>query len=338
MKRFFKIGAFFGLFSVIVVIAAYTTLKLIVRSEDVVIVPDLVGKDVVYSLELLTDLELNTKVNAYEYNADIPKNHVIYQEPGPGAEIKKDRDVRIVVSNGPQTVAVPNLIGIDIREANIIIEGNGLAKGTICETYNNRSTAGEIIAQVPASGTLVRRGKTIDLLVGLGKRPMRFEMPYLKGYSVQDAILLLEHSQLSLGQISYFEADDLPKDIVIRHTPLSGFPVVSGSLVNLTVNRLHKPITHDKGFRLFSYHIEPGFLRKHIKFRMHAFGFVYDLVDVFAKPGQLLQVLLPYGNQADFFVYEDDSLVLAHSSSNAKTTFSPYFNKKLTIDSKEGGI
>ncbi|MBW2195361.1 MAG: PASTA domain-containing protein, partial [Deltaproteobacteria bacterium] len=87
MKRFFKIGAFFSLFGIIVAVAAYATLKLIVKSEDVVIVPDLVGKDVVYSLELLTDLGLNTKVSAYEYNADIPKNHVTYQEPGPGAEI-----------------------------------------------------------------------------------------------------------------------------------------------------------------------------------------------------------------------------------------------------------
>jgi len=182
----------------------------------------------------------------------------------------------------------------------------------------------------------VRRGKAIDLLASLGKRPIRFEMPYLKGYSVQDAILLLEHSQLSLGQVSYVEEDNLPKDIIIRHTPLSGFPVASGSLVNLTVNRSHKPITYDKGFRLFSYHIEPGFLRKHIKFRMQAFGFVYDLVDVFAKPGQRLQVLLPYGNQAGFFVYEDDNLVLTHSSSNARPTFSPYFDKKLSIDSKEG--
>jgi len=119
MKRFFKIGAFFSLFGIIVAVAAYATLKLIVKSEDVVIVPDLVGKDVVYSLELLTDLGLNTKVSAYEYNADIPKNHVTYQEPGPGAEIKKDRDVRIVVSNGPQTVVVPNLIGIDVHKANI---------------------------------------------------------------------------------------------------------------------------------------------------------------------------------------------------------------------------
>ncbi len=336
MKRFFKIGAFFSLFGIITAIAAYATLKLIVKSEDVVIVPDLVGKDVVYSLELLTDLGLNTKVSAYEYNADIPKNHVTYQEPGPGAEIKKDRDVRIVVSNGPQTVAVPNLIGIDLRKANIIMEGNGLAKGIISETYNNRSIADEIIAQVPASGTLVWRGKAIDLLVSLGKRPLRFEMPYLKGYSMQDAILLLEHFQLSLGQVSYVE-EGLPKDIIIRQTPLSGFPVASGSLVNLTVNRSHKPITLDEGFRLFSYYIEPGFLRKHIKFRMQAFGFVYDLVDVFAKPGQRLQVLLPYENQAGFFVYEDDNLVLTHSSANAGSTFNPYFDKKLSINSKEGG-
>ncbi len=84
--------------------SAYLTLTLIIKSEDTVMVPDLVGKDVVSALEILTDLQLNTKVNGSEYDQKFPKNHVTFQEPEAGSEIKKDRDVRIIISKGAKTI------------------------------------------------------------------------------------------------------------------------------------------------------------------------------------------------------------------------------------------
>ena len=97
-------------------ISAYLTLTLIIKSEDTVVVPYLVGKDVVYVLELLTDLGLNTKVKGSEYSADVPKNNVIFQEPAPGAEIKKGRDVRIIISKGPKSILMPNIKGLSVQE------------------------------------------------------------------------------------------------------------------------------------------------------------------------------------------------------------------------------
>ncbi len=57
-------------------ISAYLTLTLIIKSEDTVIVPDLEGKDVVYALELLTELELITKVKGSEYLLQIRSKRV----------------------------------------------------------------------------------------------------------------------------------------------------------------------------------------------------------------------------------------------------------------------
>ncbi len=82
-----KIAAIALAFIFVAGISAYFTLTLIIKSEDTVIVPNLEGKDVVYALELLTELELNTKVKGSEYTADIPKNYVVFQDPQAGAEI-----------------------------------------------------------------------------------------------------------------------------------------------------------------------------------------------------------------------------------------------------------
>ena len=101
IKKFAKITALCLVFLLAAAASAYFTLTYIIKSEDTVIVPDLVGKDVVSALELLTDLHLNTKVSGSEYSPQFPKNHVVFQEPDAGSEIKKDRDVRIIISKGP---------------------------------------------------------------------------------------------------------------------------------------------------------------------------------------------------------------------------------------------
>jgi serine/threonine-protein kinase len=313
MRPLFKIGVLFGIFVALAGMAAYLTLRLIVQSEDVVVVPDLVGKDLVYALGIGTDLGLNIKVSGFEYRADIAKNHVAYQEPKAGAEVKKGRDVRIIVCKGAQTVIVPNFVGADVRQANIIMEENGLAEGVVSRTYSERAIRGEVISQVPAPGGAINRGSAIDLLISLGRRPVNFKMPYLDGLSLEDAILILERSQLKVGQIRHVERDDLPKDVVVGQDPLSGYPVASGILVNLTINRSEKGPVFHTGLHLFHYCVPAGFLRKHVRLRVNAFGMLYDLFDVFEKAGDEIWMLLPKHCETTFFLYEDGELVLSHS-------------------------
>lgn len=313
MRPFLKIGGLLGLFIIVGGIAGYFTLKFIVRSKDVVIVPDLEGKDVVYALELLTDLGLNTKVSGYEFRTDIPKNYVAHQDPKPGAEVKKDRDIRIIVSKGPQTVVVPNLVGIGLREANIIAEENGLDRGFVSETFAKGPPRGEVIGQVPMPGQVVDRGNPVDLLVSLGARPQIIKMPYLNGLSPEDAIVLLEGSLLSLGQIDYVERKELPRDVVVEQTPRPGYPVASGTLVHIMVNRRERVRIQDKGLFLFHYPVPHGFLKKRIRLRLNAFGVLYDLFDQFWPPGEDIWVLLPRRDEGTLFLYEDDELVLTRS-------------------------
>jgi beta-lactam-binding protein with PASTA domain len=313
MRSVFRIGMLLGLFVVIAAAAGYLTLKLIVRSEDVVVVPDLEGRDVVYALEILTDLGLNIKVSGFEYRADIPKNHVAYQEPRPGAEVKKDRDVRIVLSKGPQNVVVPNLVGMDIREANIIMQDNELTRGVVSETYSKGTTKGELIGQAPLPGKTVKRGTPIDLLISQGQRPVRFKMPYLDGMTVEDAIIVLERSQLNLGQIRSVERNDLPMEVVVEQGPPSGYPVAPGTMVNLTLNRSEEVAALDKGLYVLHHRVAYGWLKKHLRLRINAFGMLYDLFDVFEPPGKEIWTLIPRAPGVTFFFYEDGELVWSRS-------------------------
>ena len=83
--KLLRVSLLVAIFMVMAGIGTYVTLTLIIKTEDTVIVPDLVGKDVLVGLELLSDLGLNTRVKGIQYNDQVPQYHVMEQDPEPGS-------------------------------------------------------------------------------------------------------------------------------------------------------------------------------------------------------------------------------------------------------------
>jgi len=295
-------------------ISAYLTLALIIKSEDTVIVPSLEGKDVVYALELLTELELNTKVKGSEYTADIPKNYVVFQEPQPGAEIKKGRDVKIILSKGPKTVSMPNLLDLSVQQANIILEEYGICQGELSRTYNKKVEKDHIIAQVPSQGTMISRGGCVDLLISMGVQSKAFKMPDLIGLTLEDALQSIEKVKLVIGEIKSSYHKNKPRDIIVKQAPTSGHRVIAASPVSLLINRESKKERPDRPYgqyaaSLFSYRLDNGFLKRRIRVSLNSAGFTNDLFDDYVKAGEEIWLLIPRDSEATLFLYENDKLI-----------------------------
>ena len=295
-------------------VSAYLTLTFIIKSEDNVVVPDLVGKDVVLILEMLSDLGLNTKIKGSEYSNSIPKNHVIFQEPEPGSEIKKRRDVRIIISKGTKRILVPNLKGLSTQQARLIIEENGLCINELSSTYSESIKKNEIISQFPSPGTMITREEFVNILVSAGIRPNAYKMPDIKGQSLEEAIALIESFNLLLGEIKFLFIEEKPKNIIIDQVPLSGHIVIEGTYVNITLNREagrkgYKYLHSTKRVSLFKYRLKYGFLKKHIRLRLNSFGVSNDIFDSFMKPGEEVWSLIPGNKDATVLLYEDDKLI-----------------------------
>ena len=308
-----KIAALGFVFVCVAGISAYLSLTLIIKSEDTVIVPDLEGKDVVYALELLTELDLNTKVKGSEYTTDIPKNHVVFQEPRPGSEIKKGRDVKITISKGPRTVSMPNLFALSVQQANIILDENDMCQGELSRTYSQKVEKDGIMAQVPPPGTIINRGACVDLLVSLGHRPRAFKMPDLAGLTLEDALQSLEKASLIIGELKSAYQKNKPRNIIVEQEPESGHRVIIGSTVSLLINREPKKERSGKYGQttgsLFSYRLESGFLNRRIRVSLNSAGFTNDLFDDFVKAGEEIWLLIPRDKEATLFLYENDKLI-----------------------------
>lgn len=314
IKRAAKITVLLIAFVAVAAASAYLALTLIIQSEKTVIVPELVGREVVYALELLTGLELDIKVKGFEYSSTVAKHHVIFQQPRAGAEIKKGRDVKIILSKGPETVRLPNLLGVELQQAEVILQDEGLCAGTISRSYHPRVEFDLIVAQYPFAGREMVRSQCVDLLVSKGPQPVAFLMPRLSGLPIDQAILLLESEKLRIDRIDSRSVDNLKTDIVFAQKPTAGAFIHRSTPIQLVVNRSVPGSFLSAGgsagqMQLFRHQTGSGYLRKHIRVEIGTGEGLNVLFDDFAKPNSEIWLAIPAGRKKDVFVYENDHLI-----------------------------
>ena len=315
MPKFVKIILAVTLFAALAGASAYVTVHLIVKGEKTVIVPDLTGKDIVYSLRMLTDLGLNTKVMGAEFSDELPANHVIYQRPSPGSEIKAGRDVHVIISQGPMTRVVPRLVGSDLERARLVLEENGLCMANLVRVHHGFSRPGQILAHEPEPGETIHRDTCINLLVSLGPSSTAHAMPDLGGLPVEDAILAADAHGFRLAGLESSFHPSQPPDTVIGQRPPAGHRIGSEDAVSLVINR--RPASRTSGAAagrqprsgFLRYRLSNGFLKQHVRLSVRSASGAIDLYDDFVAPGHELWFIVPLTGSTSAMLFVDNELV-----------------------------
>ena len=141
----------------------------LVAEKDKVRLPRVIGMDSTAALELLREQGLQPKVSGREYNEGVPQDAVIFQRPASGSWVRTNSEVRLVVSQGSDAVALPSLAGLPLPQAQQLLQRYGVTLGRVARVHSSERPNGEIIAQDPEAGTLVRRGSPVAVLLSLGQ-------------------------------------------------------------------------------------------------------------------------------------------------------------------------
>ena len=311
LLRISKIILVPAVFVVAAGIATYLTVHLLIRSEKTVIIPDLKGREVVYALEVLTDLKLNTKVKGIRFDPTIPRHHIIAQEPEPGTQLKQGRDVRLVISKGPRTVAVPDFMGSSLAQAHILLDQNGLHSGQVSYIHHESRPPMVVLSQYPPPGKVAIPGDPIDLLVSEGPAVEEYFMMDLRSMVLNQAVSTIEQHRLVLDSVDYADAPGVAEQTVIGQSPPAGHPVPSKSGVQLTIVRSSRSDDTDQhGVRtLFRQRVPEGFIRQRVHVRFSRATISLDIFDDYVKPGREIWLLVPDMAPATIFVYVDDQLI-----------------------------
>ncbi len=110
-------------------------------------------------------LKLNTIL--YSYSDLYPEGAVIGQSFPQGQEVKRGTKITITVSLGemPSKRQIPNLIGKSLDAARQQLRQLGIRIGTLEYEENNKFLPNTILKQNPASGTLLKDSKSVDLTI-----------------------------------------------------------------------------------------------------------------------------------------------------------------------------
>lgn len=116
-----------------------------------------------------------------------------------------------------RTVAVPDLRGKTMMEANDTARGKRLYIRLEGEDYDSYIHQGSIIRQDIPSGSKVKEGREIGIVLSKGPRVQY--VPDVVGQSIDRAELLLTDKGIRVGRIIYVHSDKVPKNTVLAQRP-----------------------------------------------------------------------------------------------------------------------
>jgi serine/threonine-protein kinase len=137
--------------------------------QDKVQLPRVIGMDSTTAIELLRQQGLQPKVSGREYSEEVPQDAILFQRPASGSWVQKNSEVRLVVSQGSDAVALPSLAGLPLPQAQQLLERYGFTLGRVAQVHSSERPKGEVIAQDPEAGAVVRRGSPVAVLLSLGQ-------------------------------------------------------------------------------------------------------------------------------------------------------------------------
>ncbi|MCK8823613.1 Stk1 family PASTA domain-containing Ser/Thr kinase [Fuchsiella alkaliacetigena] len=276
----------------------------------VVEVPELMEKELEAAERKLESLNLGFTVHNEAYHQEIPEGNIISQEPQAGREVRENREVSVVVSQGPRLTKAPDIIGKSMREARIILDEAELNIGETEAVAHERIPEGEIISQSPEPEAEIAIDSSIDLIVSKGEEVEPVDVPSLIGLNEEEAKQVLRDLDLVVGSVSYEDSLDVQEGEVLEQEPSSGTEVSVGSEIDLVVSdgvrNVHDSEVHDFRVRVS---VNPGPEEQEVEIIVEDDNGRRVVYNEIHNPGDLINEELVSVGSTVVQVYINDNLV-----------------------------
>ena len=247
--NFFQIALLLVLIVVVAVLSGITTMHFATHGAEVQ-VPSLKGMTIADARAITSGLGLNLNVDNRYYSSDVATGHILTQSPAPGSMVRREWQVRVSESLGPQKVDVPETVGHDQRIAQLELRRAGLEVGTVAKLPYANAAEGTVLAQDPPAHAQDIANPTVNLLVAApdDETADGYVMPDLTGLpvvSAQTAIAKVGiktstpvYVSVPVAPVGSGDAPPVPPvrpGVVIAQVPPAGARVDQSTMVKLTV-------------------------------------------------------------------------------------------------------
>jgi eukaryotic-like serine/threonine-protein kinase len=197
--------------------------------------PDVTGKTFAQAEQILHSDGFQD-IKEQKANNSAPAGTVYQQSPAGPTEVKPGRTITLYVSNGPQQVLMPNLVGVPLQEAVTTLTNSGIdvaSQVTQQAMKNSTAQAGVVVNTTPQAGTPITSSTQIVIQYSKGQMTT---VPPVVGLPLDEAITALTNANLKY-QVNYgqFPVTD---NYVFAITPYhTGDTVPVGTTIGLSVAR-----------------------------------------------------------------------------------------------------
>ena len=198
-------------------------------------VPDLSGLTLESAERKVASVKLVLVVVEQRNDPRVPSGRVIEQMPRPGANVRRGRKMKLILSLGGRVLEVPDLIGHAARAVAIELRQETFTPGDEARVSSYQQEVGRVIAQVPAAGTRVVPNSRVHRLVSDGPPPATWIMPDLTGRTRDDAERWIRICGFRRGAVQRVDEPERIRGTVVAQLPLAGYPIRSRDIVELAV-------------------------------------------------------------------------------------------------------
>lgn len=167
----------------------------------------------------------------------VPKGDVIGTQPGENTPAERGSTVILLVSAGPQKVAVPNVVGQSEDSARSTLTGAGFTV-TVTQQDDAKATPGTVLSESPAAGTQADKGSAVTIVVA--KQPSEVSVPNVVGEDEATAIDTLTNAGFKVSEQRVTVTDEGQDGTVVQQDP-SGGKAKPGSTVTIGVGSFTPP-------------------------------------------------------------------------------------------------
>jgi len=229
------------LFFALAVIAAYLSFDwavgAVIHNRKVVLVPDLSAKPVNDALNILAPLGLGLEKEGEQFDKRFPAGTIVRQTPAAGMPVREGRIVRVTVSQGGETLFVPNLVGQPLRNTQTSLQNLGLNVGEIDHRPSLKFEKDQVMATDPPAGAIVVKNGLVNLVLSDGPPAADVLLtPDFVGRSLSIVRVWAAKHQVS---VSMREESNIsrPDEEILLQSPIEDSPIRAGDTLTVVVNR-----------------------------------------------------------------------------------------------------
>ena len=266
------------------------------------------GKSSASALQSLSEINLAMKIEGYEFNESVPIGTVLRQVPSSGSTVREGKIVRVVFSQGGESVFTPNLIGLPLRNAELLLRQRQLVLGEVSESYSLKAEKGTVLSQDPKPELSVSKNTMVQVAVSAGLPPAGIVMmPDFRQKKSDEAQQWAADNSVTLT-LSEDPSSLFPGGTIIDQTPLPDTVVSAGAKVALTVSSRAGASASEKEFRVH-YEVSQSGSQRHI--RVVALGKSGDreIFNGLRDPGSKIDLSVPYGGAEKIRIFVNGILV-----------------------------